>query len=64
MDKFNEYGSKKTQLLHRKQPPPSQEELEEVEEMVTDLEKKEAEKCRDIIAKLSSKIIGIVLFLL
>lgn len=63
MDKFNEYESKKTQLLHRQQPPVSQEELDEVEEMITHLEKKEAEKCRDVIAKLSSKIICIVLFL-
>ena len=62
LDKFNEYVSKKTQLLHRQQPPASQEELDEVEEMVTNLEKQEAEKCRDIIAKLS-KIICIVLFL-
>ena len=51
MDKFNEYESKKTQLLHREQLPASQEELDEVEEMITNLEKKEAEKCRDVIAK-------------
>ena len=57
MDKFNEYDSKKTQLLHREQPPATQEELDEVEEMVTNLEKKEAEKCRDIIAKLSNIIL-------
>jgi len=53
LDKFNEYESKKTQLLHRVESPASQEELDEVEEMVTNLEKKEAEKCRDNIAKLS-----------
>lgn len=53
MDKFNDYESRKTQLLHRTQPPASQEDLDEVEEMVTSLEKKEAEKCQDIIAKLS-----------
>lgn len=52
MEKFNDYEAKKTQLLHREQPP-SQEELDEVEEMVTSMEKKEAEKCRDVIAKLS-----------
>ena len=57
MDKFNEYESKKTQLLHRVQPPASQEELDEVDEMATNLEKKEAEKSRDIIAKLSKKFV-------
>lgn len=52
LEKFNDYESKKSQLLHRTQPS-SQEELDEVEEMVTNIEKKEAEKCRDVIAKLS-----------
>ena len=52
MDKFNDYEVKKTQLLHQEQPP-SQEELDEVEEMITSMEKKEAERCRDVIAKLS-----------
>ena len=52
LDKFNDYESKKTQLLHQGTSP-SQEELDEVEEMLTNLEKKEAEKCRDIITKLS-----------
>ena len=52
MDKFNDYESKKSQLLHQQLPPP-QEQLDEVEEMLTSLEKQEAEKCRDVIAKLS-----------
>ena len=61
MDKFNDYESKKSQLLHQERPP-SQEELDEVEEMVTSMEKKEAEKCQDVIAKLSKYLLYFMLY--
>jgi len=51
LEKFSDYEAKKLLLIHGDHPP-SQEELDEVEDMITALEKTEAEKCRDVIAKL------------
>ena len=51
LEKYSDYETKRTQLLHGDHPP-SQEELDEIEDMITALEKTDAEKCRDVIAKL------------
>ncbi|XP_065909998.1 DNA-directed RNA polymerase III subunit RPC3-like isoform X2 [Dysidea avara] len=51
LEKYSDYETKRTQLLHNDHPP-SQEELDEIEDTITALEKAEAEKCRDVIAKL------------
>jgi len=50
LEKYSDYETKKTQLLHGDHPP-SQDELDEIEDMITALEKTEAEKCRDVIAR-------------
>ena len=51
LEKYSDYETKRTQLLHGDHPP-SQEELDEIEDTITTLEKTDAEKCRDVIAKL------------